>query len=90
MEETPEGRLAIIAHELSEGFADEYRATRTGPQRPDVADYRSAFELYVRKEILEAELKVLERYGTYPEAIDKHVKLNDINFKIAQRQHPDL
>lgn len=88
LEQTPEGRLAVIAHNLTEEFAQNYQETRIGPQRPDLADFRKVFGLYVQREILEAELGILERYGTFVQAIEKYNKLNEIAFKIAQREHP--
>lgn len=51
-EGTPEGRLAAVARSLALKMQDAYRKSGVGPQFPDYADYRDAFAIHVKRELL--------------------------------------
>lgn len=53
-EATPEGRLAAVAHTLALKMQDAFHKTGVGPQFPDYADYREAFRLHIKRELLMA------------------------------------
>lgn len=57
-------------------------------------DFASEFELYVKRIIAEAELRIIEGYGNFPgpafgiDAIEKQKELNDLIVRIAKREYP--
>lgn len=55
-EETPEGRIAAVAVSLALKMQDAFHKTGVGPQFPDYADYRDAFALHVKRELLLARI----------------------------------
>jgi hypothetical protein len=60
-EKTPEGRLAAIAVALATEFEDRYNRTKTGPAKPDVADFREAMGPYIHRELLRARIDESEK-----------------------------
>jgi hypothetical protein len=85
-DESLEGCVAAVARQLIDDFAERYRQTGVGPQAPDVADFREAFSSYIERGLMERELQILMRYGTYPEAMKIKVRLNALNGEIAKRE----
>jgi hypothetical protein len=55
-EDTPEGRLAVVAVMLADKMEKTYQETGKGPQRPDVADLREVLRPFVQCEIIKARI----------------------------------
>ena len=64
-QDSPEGRIAFAAYELFEDFFQEFAETGAGPQFPHAADLVERLQPYVTLELLNAQIKVAERFGTF-------------------------
>lgn len=88
---TPWRRLAFVARRVTEkSIRLLNERTANAPAEylvPDVRDFEEEFEIYMRKELLEAELAVIQRHGTFARALEIGAQLNEINFKIAEREN---
>jgi hypothetical protein len=51
-EETPEGRLAAVAHSLAIQMQKCFAEKCFGPSQPDFADYREALRPFVKRELI--------------------------------------
>lgn len=68
--ETPEGRLAAIAHALLARYLD---------------NFRDEIALFAKREILVAQIETTKKFGTFPEAMKLQRELDKVNFEIAKR-----
>jgi hypothetical protein len=96
---TPWEKLAIVAKRVAKQTVEKINEGRIAHPElrlplieyfaPDVKDFEADFELYMKKEIYEAQLQILEKYGTLHQALQILRELDEINFKIAIKENPD-
>jgi len=96
---TPWENLAIVAKRVAKKTIEKINEGRISHPElrlpviqyfaPDVKDFEEEFELYMKKEIYEAQLEILEKYGTLHQALQILRELDEINFKISIKENPD-
>jgi hypothetical protein len=97
---TPWRKLAIICRKVGKEKIEAIdRQRRANPEcafpdlnsfMPDVADYEAALELEVRKELVEATLRWVRKYGPLSEALSLLKELDEINHQITKRDFPRI
>lgn len=79
---SPEDRLVELAHEI---------VLRRGggcPQVQKCANFCEELRLLILREILKTRLEVMQRHGTYPEAMALQKEIEQVNAEILRREAP--
>jgi hypothetical protein len=78
MEDTPAGRLAIVARSLVMSMTDPVSYT------PAYDDFREAFEIHIERELLLVRLDEAKRSSTFQRALEIQRALDDVNKRIRE------
>jgi hypothetical protein len=85
--------LAIVARRLVVDINEKINHGRPVdeqtpfPYTPSVRDFEAEFELYVRKLILESQLEILQRTGTFAQAVELMKEIAVLREKIRDKEN---
>ncbi len=96
--ESPARELAIVARSVIDTRKRELNNGRPFNHQmdkfePDIADFEKEFADYIERICLRERVDTLrkyERFGMVAETVELTTRLNELNMKIAMREHPDV
>lgn len=87
---SPSGRVAIGARLCVETVVKKINEHRRPEDRieephvPSISDFAEFLDVYVRRELLTSDLALLQKYGSFADALKLQKSLDDVNFAIAK------
>jgi hypothetical protein len=87
---TPKERIAARMREIIIETYEKEKHDRSVrfPNVPDVADLAEGISPELQREILQAEIAVAAKFGTFQFVVEKQLDLDRVNLEIAKRNYP--